>query len=141
VRRRGGWFLLAPIGLIGGALMLAAFAPLQVDSREAVFEIPPGTFARRMAGNKVEILPNEIYLTLGVQDLLLLRNLDEVPQIFGPTLIMPGQSFKLPFETASEYLFTCSAHASGQITITVDPNPTPGWQRLRWRARNLARLF
>ena len=45
--------------------------------------------------------------------MLLLRNLDEVPQQFGPVLIMPGQSFRLPFEVASTYSFDCSAHASG----------------------------
>ena len=54
-----------------------------------------------MAGDKVEILPDEIRLTLGLNDVLLLRNLDDVPQVFGPTLIMPGQSFRLPFELAS----------------------------------------
>ena len=49
--------------------------------------------------------------------MLLLRNLDDVPQIFGPTIMMPGQSFRLPFEKAAEYQFACTAHASGQMTI------------------------
>jgi len=64
-----------------------------------------------------------------------------VPQIFGPTLIMPGQSFRLPFEVASDYLFVCSAHSSGQMTIVVDPEPVPGLERLRWRIRKLARML
>ena len=42
-------------------------------------------------------------LTLGLNDVLVLRNLDDVPQVFGPTLMMPGQSFRLPFEQASTY--------------------------------------
>jgi hypothetical protein len=50
-----------------------------------------------MAGDKVEILPPTITLTLGLNDVLLLRNADDVPQTFGPALIMPGQSFRLPF--------------------------------------------
>ena len=83
-------------------------------SRDELFEIPPGTWARRMAGDKVEILPDTIRLTLGINDVLLLRNLDDVPQIFGPALIMPGQSFRLPFEVASTYSFACTAHANGQ---------------------------
>lgn len=120
-------------------LLWAALAPVRFDSREALFEIPKGTWERRMSGDQVDILPDTIYLTLGMQDILLLRNLDDVPQIFGPTLIMPGQSFKLPFEVASEYLFVCSAHSSGQMTIIVDPVPTPGWARLQWRAKKLAR--
>ena len=53
----------------------------------------------------------------------MLRNLDDVPQIFGPTLMMPGQSFRLPFSVASSYPFACTAHASGQMTVVVDPFP------------------
>ena len=87
-----------------GALAWAGVRADQAASRdEALFEIPQGTWARRMAGDKVEILPAEIRLTLGLNDVLLLRNLDDVPQIFGPTLMMPGQSFRLPFEVASSY--------------------------------------
>ena len=74
-----------------------------------------------MAGDKVEILPSKIRLTLGLNDVLLLRNLDDVPQMFGPTLMMPGQSFRLPFEKASSYDFACTAHASGQMTVLVEP--------------------
>ena len=46
-----------------------------------------------MAGDKVDILPNEVRLTLGIKDVLVLRNRDDVPQVFGPILMMPGQSF------------------------------------------------
>ena len=119
-----------------GLVAWAAFTPVHFDSREEVFEIPKGTWARRMAGDKVEILPSQIRLTLGVRDVLLLRNLDEVPQVFGPTVMMPGQSFRLPFEVASSYAFACTAHASGQMTIVVQPQPVSPWQRLRWRTRN-----
>ena len=124
-----------------GALALVAwagFAPISVvGSRDELFEIPKGTWARRMAGDKVEILPGEVRLMLGVKDVLVLRNRDDVPQVFGPVLIMPGQSFKLPFEMASSYQFACSAHASGQMTVTVEPAPAAGWERLAWRTRAL----
>jgi len=119
------------------ALGWAALAPLRFDSREELFEIPKGTYARRMAGDKVEILPSTIRLALGVHDVLLLRNLDDVPQQFGPTVMMPGQSFRLPFEVASDYQFACTAHASGQMTIVVEPEPSSPWARLRWRAARL----
>jgi len=112
----------------------AALAPLRFDSREEVFEIPKGTYARRMAGDKVEILPSTIRLALGVHDVLLLRNLDDVPQVFGPALIMPGQSFRLPFEVASTYSFACTAHAKGAMSVIVEPGPAKGWPTLRWRA-------
>ena len=90
-----------------------------------------------MSGDKVEILPAQIRLTLGVRDVLLLRNLDDVPQVFGPTIMMPGQSFRLPFEVASIYTFACTAHLSGQMTIVVEAQPLSPWARLRWRAVSL----
>lgn len=131
--------------LLGTALILSvgaallAWWPLGYPSREEVFEIPEGTWARRMSGDSVSILPDHIYLALGVRDILVLRNLDNVPQIFGPTLIMPGQSFKLPFELASDYQFVCTAHASGQMTVVVDDEPVMGWSRLKWRMIKLGR--
>lgn len=115
----------------------SGLAPIDSVSRDQIFEIPKGTWARRMSGDKVEILPDHIRLTLGVRDILVLRNHDDVPQIFGPTLMMPGQSFELPFERAAEYQFACTAHASGQMTITVDAYPASPWARIRWRAREL----
>jgi len=131
--RRARWGALAVLALMMAATAWAAFAPLRSDSRDALFEIPKGTYARRMAGDKVEILPDTIGLTLGLNDVLLLRNLDDVPQVFGPALIMPGQSFRLPFEQASTYSFACTAHASGQMNIVVAPHPAPGWPTLRYR--------
>src|SRR5215472_7331148 len=117
----------------GVALALVGFTPIQSASRDQIFAIPKGTWARRMSGDKVEILPDHIRLTLGIRDILVLRNQDDVPQIFGPTLMMPGQSFRLPFERAAEYTFACTAHASGQMTIVVEPNQTTPWARIRWR--------
>jgi hypothetical protein len=137
--------LRASMWIIPGALALslaawAAFAPIGAGAREEIFEIPKGTFARRMAGDAVEILPDTIRLTLDINDVLLLRNLDDVPQLFGPTLMMPGQSFRLPFARASTYYFDCTAHTSGQMRIIVDPFPANPWARLSWRAReHLAR--
>jgi hypothetical protein len=123
-----------------GAVAWAAFTPITFASREEAFEIPKGTWARRMTGDKVEILPTHVYLTLGIRDVLLLKNLDDVPQIFGPTLMMPGQSFRLPFEMASSYQFACTAHASGQMTVVVDVQPDTPWRRLVWRTRRIFRM-
>jgi hypothetical protein len=127
------WAVLLAGGAALGLVGWAALAPIRSASRDQVFEIPNGTWARRMAGEPLEILPDEIRLTLGVRDVLVLRNLDDVPQIFGPTLMMPGQSFRLPFALASSYQFTCTAHASGQMTVVVEPFPGSPWARLRWR--------
>jgi hypothetical protein len=126
------------IGFAVGATAWAALTPVDADSRELVYEIPKGTWARRMAGENIDVLPSEIRLTIGVKDILVLRNQDDVPQLFGPVLIMPGQSFRLPFARASTYQFACSLHVSGQLDVIVEPLPEPGWPRLRWRAIALA---
>jgi hypothetical protein len=136
---RTRFVLLASVAAVAVfAVGWTALTPVQSSSRDTVFEIPKGTWKRRMSGDKVSILPDHIRLTLGVRDILVLRNLDDVPQIFGPTLMMPGQSFRLPFEKAAEYQFACTAHASGQMTIIVDPNPSNPWQRILWRVRALS---
>lgn len=135
VRDHRGLTLLTTCAL--GLTGWAALAPVTSASRDEIFEIPAGTWARRMEGEAIEILPDEIRLTLGVRDILVLRNLDDVPQMFGPTLMMPGQSFRLPFAVASSYQFACTAHASGQMTVIVEPYPANPWARLRWRLRDL----
>ena len=136
---RRHWLAFALAAPMLGMVAWAALAPVRFPSREEVFEIPKGTWARRMSGDKVEILPARINLVLGVRDVLLLRNLDDVPQVFGPTIMMPGQSFRLPFELASSYQFACTAHASGQMTVVVEPPLLSPWARLRWRATSLWR--
>ena len=130
----------AALSLLGlGALGWAALAPIPAASHDALYEIPRGTYAHRMAGKKVDIFPQTIRLTLGLNDVLVLRNADDVPHIFGPTLIMPGQSFRLPFETASTYSFECTAHPHGGLKVIVEPGPAPGWERLLWRWRTLTK--
>lgn len=138
-RKRGVGRLIAVIGALAllGGLGWAALAPIEPGSREALYEIPAGTSARRLDGEDLDILPRTIRLTLGFRDVLVLRNADRVPHIFGPTLIMPGQSFRLPFVQASTYSFVCTAHADGQLTLVVEPPPARGWERLSWRWRKL----
>ena len=132
---RRGWWFAAAIAPLLAIVAWAGFAPIELPSREALFEIPHGTYARRRAGDLVDILPSSITLTLGVNDVLLLRNLDEVPQQFGPTIMMPGQSFRLPFEVASENRFDCTAHSSGQMIGDRGREARVAWQKIRWRLR------
>lgn len=128
------------LALLAALLAWAAFAPLQAPQegqREQLFEIPKGSWERRMKGDKTGILPERIILTLGVRDVLLLRNSDTVPQVFGPVLIMPGQDFRLPFAQSGEHPFDCTAHASGRMTVVVEEAPAAGLARLKWRLHSL----
>lgn len=131
-------------GIVAGAIftavvVFAAMWPVTFDSPEELFEIPKGTWARRMAGEKREILPSDIHLVVGIHNVLLLKNSDDVPQIFGPTLMMPGQSLRIPFTRPSENYFACTAHASGQLLVVVEATPTWPWSRLSWRIRRMLR--
>jgi hypothetical protein len=129
--------------IIAGAIFIpavfAAMWPVTFGSREELFEIPKGTWARRMAGEKREILPSEIYLVVGVHNVLMLKNSDDVPQIFGPTLLMPGQSLRIPFTRPAQNYFACTAHASGQLMVVVEAEPVWPWDRLSWRVRRMLR--
>jgi hypothetical protein len=138
--RRAGHRALGVVGaIVFGTIALAALLPIRFDSREELFEIPKGTWARRRSGDYVEILPTRIRLVVGLRDILVLRNLDDVPQMFGPTLIMPGQTFRLPFELPSEYQFACTAHVDGQMTVVVVEAPNSPWKRLHWRTDEMLR--
>ena len=133
------WFAILLVPAMAGMIVWAAMAPVTSVSSDEIFEIPKGIWARRMAGNKIDILPSEIHLTLGIKNILVLKNMDDVPQMFGPALMMPGQTFRLPFEVASTYSFACTAHAKGAMNVIVDPAPASGWPTLRWRARQWLR--
>jgi hypothetical protein len=131
---------LLPVALalvLAGGISWAALAPVERAPREALYEIPAGTSARRLAGeHDLEILPQTIRLS--VRDTLALRNADSAPHVFGPTLILPGQTFRLPFAQAATYSFLCTAHADGQLNVVVEPPPAPGWERIRWRWQHLS---
>lgn len=133
---RSAWIISVPLAALAVWVAWAGFAPIELPSREHAFDIPKGTWARRRAGDLVEILPERIRLTLGIDDVLVIHNHDDVPQTFGPTIMMPGQSFSLPFERAASYQFVCTAHASGSLTIDVDPEPVTPWARIHWRVRS-----
>jgi hypothetical protein len=137
VLRYGIATLVAAVAL--GVPAWAAFAPIRSEAREQVYEIPQGTWARRQAGEKFDLIPDTIHMTLGVKDVLVMKNHDDVPHLFGPVLIMPGQSFQLPFRQPASYIFTCPLHTKGQLTIVVDPEPELGWRRLVWRTAAVVR--
>jgi len=82
---RAAVLILSAVAVLGVPAW-AAFAPIASDSREAVYEIPKGTFARRQAGEKFDLIPAEIRLTLGVKDVLVMKNQDDVPHGFHVSL-------------------------------------------------------
>jgi hypothetical protein len=125
--KRVQWALAAGLlALLAGA----ALAPLDDATRERSLDFPRGAAGR-------SVVPAELRLTLGVRDVLLLRNRDRVPHVFGQVLVAPGREFRLPFEQAGRYPFACDLAPGARVTVQVLPEPDPGWQRLRWRVQGL----
>lgn len=122
--RRLQWLLAA---ILGAALLWAALAPLHYPTRERPFE-----FARGAAP-----VPAEVRLTLGVRDVLLLRNHDRTPHVFGQVLVLPAHAVRLPFEQPGDYPFACDLAPASTVVVRVLPQPDPGWSRLRWRLATL----
>lgn len=114
--------------LVAGGLLVLLWGmlwPLRGDSHELPLEVRPGQQA-----------PAAVRLTLGVQDVLLLRNGTGAPLVFGPVQLAPGGEFRLPVEEAGEQDIPCPALPGGVLRVRVVPMPDPGTDRLRWRLAN-----
>lgn len=124
-------------GVLLLALLWAALAPLGDATRERVLEFPRGAAVLRGSAAGNSLVPSQVRLTLGVRDVLLLRNRDIVPHVFGQVLVLPGHDFRLPFEQAGSTPFACDVAPGARVLVRVEPEPDPGWQRLRWRLQAL----
>lgn len=103
-------------------LLWASLSPMRYPSREKLIEL-----------GGAQAVPSEVRLTLGVQDVLLLRNHGTVPHVFGQLRVLPGHALRLPFEQVADLEFACSAHPRGLVLVHVVAPPDPGLARLRWR--------
>jgi len=121
---------LAVLALIAGGW--AALAPLPTLPKERVIVIPRG--ASELGPQP---FPSDIRLTLGLQDVLVLRNEDDHAQLIGGIQVAAGQSLSLPFHQVKTFQLACSAHPSGQLKISVSARPEPGLDRLWWRLNRL----
>jgi hypothetical protein len=145
LRRR--WLACALVGALLLALLWGALAPLRTPSHERGFTFPAagapaaGDPAAGAPAERSAALPRVIRLTLGVQDVLLLRNRDRRPHVFGPLQLLPGQEFRLPFEQAGTYPVACPDVPGGTLTVQVVRLPDPGWDRLRWRLEALGQAL
>lgn len=131
--RRLQWALAA---VLFAALLWAALAPLHYPTRERLLEFPHGAAVLRGQASPV-LVPAELRLTLGVRDVLLLRNRDLAPHVFGQVLVLPGHEVRLPFEQAGDYPFACvippascrarrrSVASSHTTRLSSRPRPMP----------------
>ncbi len=121
---RRHWPLAGLIGLTLLILLWGMLWPLRGESHELLLEVRGAQ------------TPAVVRLTLGVQDVLLLRNAGKAPLVFGPVQLAPGGEFRLPVEEAGEREIPCPVLAGGVLRVRVVPMPDPGLERLRWRLGN-----
>jgi hypothetical protein len=131
MRRAALVLCLAVIAVLGAAAVWAALAPVPSGPREVVYIVTKGSAARLASG--ASAIPSRLRFTIGVRDVLVLRNDDDVPASFGPVKLEPGQTYRVPFDTPGEFQLACSLHPAGQVAIVVVPIPQPGWARVAWR--------
>lgn len=111
---------------IGGGILLAGVLVWFVTGpyetmRRLVYVIPPGV----AAGKATLEIPDQIVLTLGVQDVLVIENQDEAFHTFGPFVIAPHTTMTQRFERVVNYQGACSFHQQRQMSLVVKPAP---WQ-------------
>lgn len=126
--------LLVVAGLAAGGW--AAVAPLPALPKERVIVIPKGANTQGS-----QPFPSSIHLTLGLQDVLVMRNEDDRPQLIGGIPLAAGQSLSIPFHRVQDFQLACSVHPSGRLRISVSARPEPGLARLRWRLDRIRDLL
>ncbi|MEM8514434.1 hypothetical protein RCH14_003779 [Massilia sp. MP_M2] len=124
-----------PLTMLAAALGLSVLwsilAPIKGGSHQLLLAFPPGVTVSGMA------VPDEIRLTRGVQDVLLLRNSDRVPIVFGPLKLAPGRDVRLPFGEEGVFEYVCPPVLGKVVRVRVVAAPGPGWGRLVWRLGSL----
>ena len=108
--------------LVGGLLIatipvvVAQFVD-QPPGDTYTIDIPPGTAAAIAAGNDVDVVPDELDLTL--RDVLIIVSRDSVAHTIGPFEIGPGEQSEHSFNEVAAISAYCSLHPSGSISISI----------------------
>jgi len=118
----GGLLVALAVLAVAGPLLLPRLAALNAPpdaSREVVYDIPPGTAELIAAGGDPQIVPGEMVFTLGLQDVLVIHNNDEVGHTFGPYWVAAHNTLRVQFSQPALYEGYCSVHPSSQVRIVV----------------------
>jgi plastocyanin len=114
--QRARWVLVALIAI--PAIVLIGFAASSaLRSETIVVDVAPGTAARIAAGERVELLPRTLEVSVG--DRLEVHNRDTVAHQVGPYDVAAGQTLAQTFTTPGTLEGLCTLHESGQVTIVV----------------------
>jgi hypothetical protein len=81
-------------------------------------------FARLKAGESLSVLPSPIHLTLGIRDVLVLTNDDEVIHQVGPIILGSRQTYRIPFRRPGHFQYACSL--TDTLHLLIAPAPEAG---------------
>lgn len=118
-----------PVLVIGGTALFLWLAyqhapqTKPANPRELLYIVPLGTNAKLGLGEIKSVLPSEVELTVGVQDILVIQNQDNVPIEVANILIHPGQQYIQQFRHAGTFDLICSVHTGSKIKVVVNPPP------------------
>jgi hypothetical protein len=122
------WILVAAVVTVGVAAAgffawrsLAPSPTAQPVSRELVYIVPRGAITEFNLGQRGSLLPNEIELTVGGIDTLVVRNEDLYPIDVAGVYLHPGQSYRQQFTRPGQYDLDCSVHTDDIIRVIVHP--------------------
>lgn len=114
---KGLWpALLMALVLLGvaGWFLLARF-----EQARTVRYVIPTSAAQGAAVN----FPREINFVIGVRDILVVENQDEVVHSFGPFVVLPHTTLVKRFNEVKVYQGGCSLHRNRQMKLVVHPAP------------------
>jgi len=116
--------------IIGAGLLLLLLVVLgwfvmikREETRKFIFIIPPGTRQQIETGQPAVNFPDEIILTVGVQDTIIIENQDEVMHSFGPFVVGPHSTLTKRFDIPITYEGACTFHQEQQMRLVVNPAP------------------
>jgi plastocyanin len=101
--------------VIAGATV--AFVAFTGDSGDVVVVIPDGTGERIEASEDVELLGDEIEVSVG--DKLEVTNEDDRIHQVGELTVLPGETLDYTFGAEGRFVTVCTLHANNTVTFIV----------------------
>lgn len=111
--------LLLPLVIIIGWFVLIG----RENTRTVTYVIPSGTNARLANGEDVLNIPEELVLTVGVKDTLVIENQDNVVHTFGLFTILPHTTLTKRFTSPRVYQNVCTFHENREMKVVINPAP------------------
>jgi hypothetical protein len=87
------------------------------EQADYLFTIPVGSGEAIDRGEPLEILPDELEVTVG--EVIVIVNEDDRGHLVGPFFVGAGETLRQRFSSPGTFIGECTVHPSGQITLEV----------------------